>query len=469
MNLVWLRNDLRIEDNSALLAAAENGENVIALYVWSSGQHRLHDTAPIKLDFIHAHLIDLSRRLAAIGIALHVIEESSFWKIPDAVLHFAQTQGASAVYFNDEYGEHEKARDLRCQQLIEYDGRGVFRFCDRVLLRPGTVMTQSGQMYSVFTPFARNARLLLQQLPPVCATVPRARQSISAPILAFSRDHRFLPAQWWIGEKATHAKLDEFIRLRLSHYAEHRDVPGSEGTSRLSPYLAIGVISPRQIWQRIHEVTNVSSREGADKFIAELLWREFYQHLLALVPRLSKRQPWQEATDRLPWSHNERDFRAWCEARTGVPIVDAAMRELLQTGWMHNRCRMIVASFLSKNLFIDWRWGEKFFMQHLIDGDFAANNGGWQWSASVGVDAAPYFRVFNPVTQSQRFDPEGIYLRRYLPELAREPAARIHDVGARLNYPAAIVDLKSSRADAIHNFQSLQQTQRVQPIQGGLF
>ncbi len=461
VNLVWLRNDLRSQDNSALSSAAEMGGPVLAVYVWSSGQHQLHDTAPVRLSFIKAHLSALSTTLADLGIPLHIIEEPSFWKIPQALLAFAQQHGVTRLFFNDEYGEHEKRRDSLAAQLFEQDGREVFHYCDRLLLRPGSVLNGEGAPYSVFTPYARNARVMLERAPPVVAPAPMARKKIQAPVLPWSVREHEVSSSWWIGETKTQQHLTMFIDTAIRHYAERRDFPAQQGTSLLSPYLALGVISPRQIFAQIQSIHRADDREGAEKFIGELLWREFYNHLLALTPRLSKHKPFLLYTDQLPWSHNEADFRAWCEARTGVPIVDAAMRELLQTGWMHNRCRMIVASFLTKNLFIDWRWGERFFMQHLIDGDLAANNGGWQWSASVGTDAAPYFRVFNPVTQGQRFDPDGDYIRRYMPELAHEPSVRLHETGARLNYPPAIVDLSASRARAIAHFQQLQEQRRV--------
>lgn len=247
-------------------------------------------------------------------------------------------------------------------------------------------------------------------------------------------------------------------------YQQQRDFPALSGTSSLSPYLAAGVISIRRCFNaalQLNQGELLSGQPGLSTWLNELLWREFYLHLMAAYPKLSKQQPFQAQTQQVQWRHAPADFAAWCQGQTGMPIVDAAMRQLLATGWMHNRLRMISASFLSKNLLIDWRLGEAWFMQHLIDGELAANNGGWQWCASTGTDAAPYFRVFNPVTQAERFDPEARFIQHWLPELAglsskacylpkQEPQQL-----AALNYPKLIVELKMSRLRAIEAFQDL--------------
>ena len=264
-----------------------------------------------------------------------------------------------------------------------------------------------------------------------------------------------------MGEQHALTLLDQFIDEHLTDYKTARDLPALSGTSQLSAYLNIGVISIRQCLQALfrqqHGHFEIQS-EGQQTWLDELLWREFYQHVLFDFPQVSKHQPFQAATKRIRWRDDPIALKKWQQGQTGIPIIDAGMRQMLATGWMHNRVRMICAMFLSKNLLIDWRKGEQWFMQHLIDGDLAANNGGWQWCASTGTDAVPYFRVFNPITQSQKFDPDGEYIRQWIPELAQFDHKTIHEPYAKhqalsADYPQPIVDLKMSRLRAIEAFK----------------
>ena len=269
---------------------------------------------------------------------------------------------------------------------------------------------------------------------------------------------------WPAGERQASQRLACFIDDPIEHYQHERDLPAEAGTSQLSAYLAAGVISPRQC---LHAALSRnygefdSGNSGVMSWINELLWREFYKHVLVGYPRVSQHRAFRPETEALAWRNAPEDLAAWQQGRTGFPIIDAAMRQLLATGWMHNRLRMIVAMFLTKNLLIDWREGERFFMRHLIDGDLAANNGGWQWSASTGTDAAPYFRIFNPLSQSEKFDRDGRFIRRWLPELASLNDKDIHNPAARgelfalTNYPQPMVDLASSRTRALNAFKKL--------------
>ena len=271
-------------------------------------------------------------------------------------------------------------------------------------------------------------------------------------------------ALWPAGEKEARRRLDTFADEQISYYKNERDFPAKPGTSQLSAYLAAGVVSPRQC---LHAALQSNQGEfesgniGAITWINELLWREFYKHILVGYPRVSRHRAFRPETEALAWRDAPEDLAAWKEGRTGFPIIDAAMRQLLETGWMHNRLRMVVAMFLTKNLLIDWREGERFFMHHLVDGDLAANNGGWQWSSSTGTDAAPYFRIFNPVTQSEKFDSEGVFIKHWLPELAELNKKEVHNPASRRwpvwrgRLPAPIVDLKKSRERALAAFQSL--------------
>ncbi len=278
-----------------------------------------------------------------------------------------------------------------------------------------------------------------------------------------SDDQQNTISQYWpVNDEAIHTRLQHFIADQVQYYKAERDIPSLDGTSQLSPYLNIGALSIRQCIQALFQDSNgyfQLNHEGQQTWLDELLWREFYQHTLYDFPKLSKHQPFKDSTQNIQWRDAPKDLEAWQQGQTGIPIVDAGMRQLLATGWMHNRVRMISAMFLTKNLLVDWRLGEAWFMQHLIDGDLAANNGGWQWCASTGMDAAPYFRIFNPINQSQRFDPNGEYIKTWLPELAHLDAKTIHEPYAKhpnlkLNYPKQIVDLKSSRARAIEAFKS---------------
>jgi deoxyribodipyrimidine photo-lyase len=287
-------------------------------------------------------------------------------------------------------------------------------------------------------------------------------------IEGFDKPARTLSEHWPAGEDEAQARLARFLDETVKDYGYLRDLPAKPGTSQLSAYLAAGVISPRQC---LHAALASNRGEfdsgssGVQTWINELLWREFYKHILTGYPQVSRHRAFRAQTEALPWRDAPDDFQAWQEGRTGFPIIDAAMRQLLHTGWMHNRLRMIVAMFLSKNLLIDWRLGERHFMRHLIDGDLAANNGGWQWSASTGTDAVPYFRIFNPVSQSQRFDPEGRFIRHWLPELRGLDEKSIHqpvksaDLFANNSYHSPIVDLSSSRQRALEAFKGLPRRQ----------
>ena len=261
------------------------------------------------------------------------------------------------------------------------------------------------------------------------------------------------------GEKAAIEILENFFENKISDYKVARDFPAQDSTSKLSVYLSSGIISAKKCVSKLLEISEDSPGTGEYSWFNEIIWREFYKYIIFHYPRVSMRKSFNEKYDQVKWRDDEEDFVAWTKGETGFPIIDAAMKQLLNTGWMHNRLRMIVAMFLSKNLLIDWKRGEEFFMQNLIDGDHASNVGGWQWSASTGVDAAPYFRIFNPITQSEKFDKEGLFLKHYLPNLESLSKKEIHnpDIELRkeLNYPMPITDLSSSRKRAIEVFSKI--------------
>lgn len=468
-SLVWFRNDLRVSDNPSLVAACEAGD-VVAVYIWVDEYRESFPIAWRKVDLIRRQLQELKNQLADFSIPLLVVRLKAAAEIPTWLQNFSLDNQIGAVYFNNEYPWYERQRDKQVSNLLRESGVEVFRFDDRVILPPRSVRNGSGDPYKVFTPYKNKWLSLL-----TCyntAPFPRPHKKVRKSPgvinckqqvdLADDRCFGCLPNQfdaslWPVGEQYIHQLADDFIDKSIENYHVDRDFPSIKGTSKLSPYLAIGVISPRQLLAKlILKYGGVGAlSQGASTWLSELIWREFYQHLLVDFPHLGRAKPMQEKTIFFPWRGETAEFEAWKSARTGIPIVDAAMKQLLSTGWMHNRLRMVVASFLTKNLIVDWRLGERFFMEHLIDGDFAANNGGWQWSASTGADAAPYFRIFNPVSQSERFDPRTEFLLEWLPELAKLPVKKRHHPNGE-GYIAPIVDLKESRKETIALFAALE-------------
>lgn len=465
--LVWLRRDLRVYDNPALFKAAESGQGVVAVYVHCDAYVRLHTIAPVQLDFVRRHLMVMAKDLAGLNIPLLVVRVKKPADIAAELLCIAQRVGAEHCYFNAEYPLNELNRDLSVNQLLRDNGVLVKRCHDRCMVPPGMIRNGQGDPYKVFTAFKKK---WLQTMMPVTVKplgLPAKQMSLSN-ITAASPDEinalfsghklRDLSDLWVAGEREAYRRLDLFIEKSLTGYLDQRDFPSIDGTSSLSPYFAVGSLSPRQAIAAVLAFTHgewEGGNAGANCWISELIWREFYQHVVVDYPQVCKRKAMQAHTEAFPWRYDKTLFAAWCEGKTGIPIVDAAMRQLNTTGWMHNRLRMIVAMFLTKNCQIDWRWGEDYFMSQLIDGEFTANNGGWQWSASTGTDAAPYFRIFNPISQSERFDPKGDFIRKWIPELAHLSAKQIHNPPASINYPRPIVDLNASRKETIALFAQL--------------
>lgn len=434
IHLVWLRHDLRYHDNQALDAAAsaaqaDNGR-VVVLFIATPGSWLQHHMAPIRQDLLRRRVQALTQELAELNIPLLATEGSDYTACADVIAQFVP-YGLVALYAQQEYEVREVARDrlvtarLRQQQIPCY-------WFDRVcVMPPGSVLTQQGDIYKVFSPFKRNWLLKLAESGVQCFVkpVPQRRVALTLPDLAAMQAGNNSSVAWPVEELVVLNRMRSFCQQNVQDYASARDFPAIDGTSSLSAYLAIGVISAQQCVARLQlEAVRQLAQEksGASVWLSELIWRDFYKHILVAFPRLIKHHAFQADTDRINWPNNPVLFEAWCKGETGYPIVDAAMRQLNETGWMHNRLRMITASFLVKDLHIDWRWGERYFMSKLIDGDFAANNGGWQWAASTGTDAVPYFRIFNPVTQSERFDPSGDFIRCYLPALANKSTKDIH-------------------------------------------
>ncbi len=467
--LYWLRNDLRIHDNHALWHACQKG-SVIAVCVLTPDTWHEHDDAPVKIDFWLRSLRILKDSFDKLGIPLRVIQAKRFSDSAQALMDLAKETDAQGIFFNDEYGIHEQDRDNAVAEAFAAASLTCHRYADQVLFMPGSLRTQEGTMYKVFSQFRKQANQRLHDRLPDCLPAPGkqtmtgvASDAVPESIPGFASATRVQQDSWPAGEQAAHERLKLFSDDILFDYKDLRDQPAVDGTSRMSTYLTSGVLSARQC---LHAAVAANQGEfdsgnpGAVAWISEVLWREFYKHILVCYPRVSRSRAFRPETEAVPWRNDPEGLEAWQQGRTGIPIVDAAMRQLLATGWMHNRLRMISAMFLTKNLLIDWREGESWFMRHLIDGDLASNNGGWQWSASTGTDSAPYFRVFNPVTQSQRFDPEGEFIRTWIPELGDLDAKQIHqppagDLLGSIDYPRPIVDLGESRKRAIATFKSL--------------
>ena len=470
MQLIWLRSDLRHVDNTALSAAAERGPT-LAVYIISPEQWLMHDDAACKVDFWLRNLGALNERLQQLNIPLLIRTAPTWDQAPAVLLDLCQQHGIQALHTNQEYGINETRRDQAVAQTLEAEGIAFHSYLDQLLFQPGSILTQSGSYFQVFSQFRRICYNRLHMALPQTLAAPEAQaplniksDPIPASVEGFATPDDALRALWPAGEEEALARLERFADEHIHYYKDERDLPAKPGTSQLSAYLAAGVISPRQ---SLHAALMSNNGEfesgipGAFTWVTELLWREFYKHILVGYPRVSRHRAFRPETEFMPWRDAPEELAAWKEGRTGFPIIDAAIRQLLQTGWMHNRLRMVVAMFLTKNLLIDWREGERFFMQHLIDGDLAANNGGWQWSSSTGTDSVPYFRIFNPLSQSERFDPDGAFIKHWLPELAYLNKKLVHNPASAgglfgiANYPAPIVNLSQSRERALSAFKNL--------------
>lgn len=470
MHCIWFRQDLRVQDNSALTQACSNADGVVAVFVLTPKTWQRFDWAPCKVDFQLRALQALSLRLAALNIPLKILNCDTFANTPKKILDFCMTHKIKKLFANRQYLIDEIARDAKVESLLV--GNAIQFQCDddMTVLPPEAVLKKDGTPFKVFTPFKKNWLQVVNPDDYQPYRAPSKQQPIGIepdkiPDKIGGFRHDVAQALWPVDEKMTQKKLVSFCKTRADRYQADRDFPSIDATSQLSAYLCVGVLSVRQCIAALLKVKNCESLGGLAKFpgaacwLSELIWREFYIAIAYHFPQVVRRKPFKPETDRLSWSKSQKRFEAWCAGKTGFPLVDAAMRQLNQIGWMHNRLRMVTAMFLTKTLFLDWRLGEQYFMQHLIDGEFAANNGGWQWSASTGTDAAPYFRIFNPTSQSEKFDAQGDFIRQYCPELSSLSNKAIHNPSAderkALGYPSPIVDYRLMRETVISAFKAL--------------
>ncbi len=463
--LFWHRRDLRIQDNLGLMAARDRTPKLIGIFCLDPGILDCDDIAPARVTYMIGSLAELQESYKSAGSELLILQGDPKKAIPK----LASAMGAAAVYWNRDVEPYSRQRDTDvASALKEKDIERCTQFWDQLLNDPDSIKTGSGDPYKVYTPFWRNW-LEHPKAEPVGAPEnitglsPREKaiadeagtiELPSAKDLGYEWENELLLAP---GEAAALTKLEEFCdgRRAIAEYDEQRNFPAIPGTSTLSAALKFGTIGIRTVWAAATEAySNARSDETHENIRTwqqELAWREFYQGVMHFFPELAE-GPYRDRFKDFPWDNNEDHFQAWCEGKTGYPIVDAAMRQLNTIGWMHNRCRMIVASFLTKDLIIDWQWGEKYFMQKLYDGDLSANNGGWQWSASSGMDPKP-LRIFNPASQAKKYDPDAEYIREWLPEICHLDTGSLisGNIPAQAlegtDYPMPIVNHKERQAE----------------------
>lgn len=467
--LHWFRRDLRVSDNTALSEAARRAEQVIPVFVLEDAFRTGPDVGAARTAFLLQSVESLRKNLESLGYPLVVRRGKSV----DVIPQLAQELGAQAVFANRRYEPYAQARDNKIFNALNGLGIGFEVFKDAVAWEEREVLTQAGNPFTVFTPYSKawKARKVVAPHPRLSAAkkpLPNIHSdawSLDPADLGHPSHQTPAPA----GEHAAQEALKRFLAGPLFHYASQRDFPASAGTSNLSAHLRCGTLGIRSIYAKLkaaREGASVEQQRHCDVWLNELIWREFYLQVLTNFPHVMK-GAFRPEYDRLEWSGPSAHFDAWCAGMTGYPIVDAAMRCLNATGTMHNRLRMIVAMFLTKDLLISWQQGERYFMQQLVDGDMAANNGGWQWSAGTGTDAAPYFRIFNPVSQAEKFDANGDFVRQWLPELAHLPKDQIHQpwenplATAKAKYPPRIVLHEQQRPKCLAMFKAVRGASEV--------
>ncbi len=481
LTLLWFNRDLRLDDNPALAAAIARGAPVLPVYVLDDDDAGQWAPGGAARWWLHGSLAALHGALQERGNSLVLRRGAAAQVLPELI---AET-GADAVFWNRRYEPWARARGERVRATLERLGVAARSFNAGLLAEPGSLQTQKGEPFRVFTPFWR--ALQARGVADAAYVAPRRLAApATMPASDALDDWRLRPARpdwagglrarWVPGEAAAGARMAEFVGGAADAYAAQRDQPAAAGTSRLSPHLHFGEIGPRQVWRAVHAAgdrrAGTALPDGPRTYLSELAWREFSYHLLFHFPTLPE-EPLRAEFAAFPWDDNPAALAAWQTGRTGFPIVDAGLRELWHTGWMHNRVRMIAASFLVKDLLLHWRLGAAWFWDTLVDADLASNSASWQWVTGSGADAAPYFRVFNPALQGARFDPDGSYVRRWIPELAGLPAPLVHApwearpvdlaaAGVTLggSYPAPLVDHGAARLRALLAFEQIRRSPR---------
>ena len=484
----YFKCDVRTKDNHALHRASEKAKSkgvpLIGLFICSPQDWEAHFTSAVRVDFVLRTLKVLQEDLAALDIPLYVETVERRKKIPSRIMELCEKWGTSHIYCNAEYEVDELCREATLTRDCLAKGLAFNCFPDTCIVEPGKVMGGSGQQMAVYSPWFRKWCAYLQQHPQTLEPYPAPERNPSSARQIFGslfdcaipsappnkqlspEEKTRFRSMWPAGEAEAHARLGKFVSQKLQDYSEKRNFPAANRTAVISVHLASGTLSARAAVRAAQTANSTPALDGGlaamKSWIGEIAWRDFYKHVLVHWPHVCMNKSFKPEYTSILWSYDEAHFKAWCEGKTGYPIVDAAMRQLNHTGYMHNRCRMIVASFLAKDLLIDWRMGERYFMERLIDGDFASNNGGWGFSASSGVDPQPYFRIFNPLLQSEKFDAKGDYIRKWIPELEdlmdskgiHDPYGRGFGTLAKKNgYPKAVVDHRISRVRTLNAYK----------------
>lgn len=468
--IVWFRSDLRLKDNGALNAAIKIGLPILPLYIDYEDQKKDWKTQGASAWWLHQALESLQKNLNFFSSRLILAKG-------DPLAYFetlSQNWSIKAIYTGRRYEPFEQKLEASISKALNTKGIPLRLFNNGLLHEPDSIQNKAGEPFQVFTPFWKHSLSLpkdaphtedLKALKPL-ATWPTSLHLEDLKLLPPIPWYKTIEKTWDATEKGAHKALNTFSQEGIQDYETQRDFPAQEGTSRLSPYLHFGQLSPRQIWHKI-ESLNLRNSSSLSKYLAEIGWREFAYHLLHHFPH-TPTEPLRSAYKAFPWAKNAAHLDTWKRGKTGYPIVDAGMQQLWQTGWMHNRVRMIVGSFLVKHLLLPWQIGAEWFWDTLVDADLASNTLGWQWVSGCGADAAPYFRIFNPILQSQKFDPQGQYIKRYLPVLAKLPSPYIHQpwtapepilkaAGIELgtNYPLPIVEHAEARKRALEAFEGM--------------
>lgn len=472
--VVWIKNDLRIEDNQALYSASQQKKPVYAVFIWSPEEDGAWALGGASRSWLNFSLEVMQKELAKLHIPL-VIRQGP---IQNTLWEFVQEINAGTIFWNRQYEPLAFHRDLQLKAVLQKKGIHVETYKGNLLFEPWEIANQQKKPFQVFTPFWKNC--MQKGIDETCVPKPIKQLEFPKNVTSLTvNDLHLLPKIHWDSGIRDHWKFGcvsaienvrDFIRKGVDQYQEMRDFPAIDGVSKLSPYLHFGEITPRMVWRMVLSETNPQMRELRGAFLRQLGWREFAHHLLFHFPHTSE-QPLRKEFSVFPWHNNKEALKAWQKGLTGYPIVDAGMRQLWKTGWMHNRVRMIVGSFLVKDLLLHWLNGARWFWDTLVDADLANNTLGWQWVGGCGADAAPYFRIFNPITQGEKFDPDGDYVKKWIPELAglsnewihrpwEAPGLLLRQAGVVLgkDYPWPIVDHAKARERALEAFSSLKKT-----------
>lgn len=447
--IIWLRNDFRLSDNLALNYAYQNNNKILFLYIIDN----IDQFGGASKWFLYKTLESFKKNIKTIYNANLIIKNG------DAKIILAdliKKYNINCITWNRVYEPKAISRDIKIKKYFKQNGIEVKSFNSSLLFEPSTIKNLSGDYFKVFTPFWKKCITKVDNITSPCPT-PKSLYLIQTQKneSVLLENLKLLPkkpnwAKDWhniyqVSEQRANYLIDDFMQNKMHNYKKSRDFPANDNTSLISPYLHFGLISPKQIY---FKSLKFNYNNGLEHFLSEIGWREFSYHLLYHFPKLPYKN-FKTQFDNFPWENNQENLEKWQKGNTGFPLIDAGMRQLYKTGWMHNRVRMVVASFLTKNLLIDWRIGANWFWDCLVDADLASNYASWQWVAGSGADASPYFRIFNPITQSQKFDPQGKYIRKWVPEIANLSDKEIHCPIDRSNYFKAMIDLKSSRNKAL--------------------